>query len=93
MGAHRTAYRRRARPGLAPAFEPRVVADTHPGQRRDLHGSARGRLGQTSDIGVGQEAELVRDKEDEPVWERLILTAALLGFFMISLDATASLRT
>jgi hypothetical protein len=46
-----------------------------------------------SDIGVGQEAELVRDKEDEPVWERLILTAALLGFFMISLDATASLRT
>jgi DHA2 family methylenomycin A resistance protein-like MFS transporter len=42
-----------------------------------------------SDMGVRQEAELVRDKEDEPVWERLVLTAALLGFFMISLDATA----
>jgi DHA2 family methylenomycin A resistance protein-like MFS transporter len=39
--------------------------------------------------GVGQKAESVRDKEDEPGSGRLVLTAALLGFFMISLDATA----
>ena len=42
-----------------------------------------------ADIEVRQEAEIVRDKEDQPVWRRLVLTAALLGFFMISLDATA----
>ena len=42
-----------------------------------------------TDIGVRQEAEVVRDKEDEPIGRRLVLSAALLGFFMISLDATA----
>ena len=43
-----------------------------------------------TDIGVRREADFVRDKNAEPpVRVRLALTAALLGFFMISLDATA----
>jgi DHA2 family methylenomycin A resistance protein-like MFS transporter len=42
-----------------------------------------------TDTGVRQEAELVRDKQDKPPGARLVLSAALLGFFMISLDATA----
>jgi DHA2 family methylenomycin A resistance protein-like MFS transporter len=42
-----------------------------------------------TNIGVKREAEPVPDREDRPRRERLALTAALLGFFMISLDATA----
>ena len=43
-----------------------------------------------TDTGVTQEAAVVRDKEGQPPSRgRLALTAALLGFFMISLDATA----
>jgi DHA2 family methylenomycin A resistance protein-like MFS transporter len=38
---------------------------------------------------VRQEAATVRDKEQKPAAGRLVLAAALLGFFMISLDATA----
>jgi DHA2 family methylenomycin A resistance protein-like MFS transporter len=41
-----------------------------------------------TDAEVRQEAGIVRDKGAKPAWERLVLTAALLGFFMISLDAT-----
>ncbi len=43
-----------------------------------------------TDIGVSEEAEVVRDNQSQqPLRGRLALTAALLGFFMISLDATA----
>jgi len=42
-----------------------------------------------TDAGVREQAEVVRDKDEKPGRGRLVLTAALLGFFMISLDATA----
>lgn len=42
-----------------------------------------------TDAGVREQAEVVRDEDDKPGRGRLVLTAALLGFFMISLDATA----
>jgi MFS transporter, DHA2 family, methylenomycin A resistance protein len=43
-----------------------------------------------TDIGVSEEAEVVRDNQSQPPFRgRPALTAALLGFFMISLDATA----
>jgi DHA2 family methylenomycin A resistance protein-like MFS transporter len=43
-----------------------------------------------TDIGVQEEAAAVRDNGSQPsLRARLALTAALLGFFMISLDATA----
>jgi MFS transporter, DHA2 family, methylenomycin A resistance protein len=42
-----------------------------------------------TDAGVREQAEVVRDKDEKPRRGRLALTAALLGFFMISLDATA----
>jgi MFS transporter, DHA2 family, methylenomycin A resistance protein len=49
-----------------------------------------GRLGLMTDIGVQEEAAAVRDNASQPSLRgRLALTAALLGFFMISLDATA----
>jgi len=40
-------------------------------------------------VELRQDAAVVRDREFEPLRGRLVLTAALLGFFMISLDATA----
>jgi MFS transporter, DHA2 family, methylenomycin A resistance protein len=42
-----------------------------------------------TDAEVRKEAGVVRDRESKPVEGRLVLTAALLGFFMICLDATA----